>query len=217
VSSLEYPEAGSTDDTPSTSTASQSHAAILTPTSAIRRPGTSNAVETMKSNSAGWTDQSPYEDQGNPFANNIPASVPSFDFISPPPSKSPSRTSPPPPAAPLNPRGRAALPSQQARFSSYPAVPAPAAELDPGGPSSRNASGPAELPLLPQRRSFELPPRPNDLEGQSSEGDWQQEASFYSSHAHGGNFAEKQSIQPETDLESVSGSVRRRYDGSGWD
>ena len=217
VSSLEHHAAGSPDDAPSTSTASQPHAAIHTPISEIRRPGTSNAVETMMSNSAGWTDQSLYEDQGNPFANDIPASVPSFDFISSPPSKSPSRTSPAPPAAPLNPRGRAALPSQQARFGSYPAVPAPAAELDPGGPSSRNVSGPAELPLLPQRRSFELPPRPNDMEGQSSEGDWQQEALFYSSPARSGNVAEKQSLQLVRGLESVAGSVRRRYDGSGWD
>jgi hypothetical protein len=55
------------------------------------------------------------------------------------------------------------------------------------------------------------------MEGQSSEGDWQQEALFYSSPAHRGNVAEKQSLQPERGLESVAGSVRRRYDGSGWD
>jgi hypothetical protein len=216
---IEYHEVGDTDDTPSTSTASQPHTAILTPTSAIRRTDTSDTVETMKSNSTGWTDQSPYEEQGNPFANNIPASVPSFDFISSPPSKSPSRTSPTPPAAPapLNPRGRAALPSQQARFSSYHAVTAPAAELDPGGPSSRNVSGPAELSLLPQRRSFELPPRPDQLERQSSEEEWPQEALLYSNHARGGSFAEKQRLQQDRELESVAGSARRRYDGSGWD
>lgn len=216
---IEYHEVGDTDDTPSTSTASQPHTAILTPISAIRRTDTSDTVETMKSNSTGWTDQSPYEEQGNPFANNIPASVPSFDFISSPPPKSPSRTSPTPLAAPapLNPRGHAALPSQQARFSSYHAVTAPAAELDPGGPSSRNVSGPAELSLLPQRRSFELPPRPDQLERQSSEGEWPQEALLYSNHARGGGFAEKQRLQQDRELESVAGSVRRRYDGSGWD
>jgi hypothetical protein len=216
---IEYHEVGDTDDTLSTSTVSPPHTAILTPISAIRRTDTSDTVETMKSNSTGWTDQSPYEEQGNPFANNIPASVPSFDFISSPPSKSPSRTSQTPPAAPapLNPRGRAALPSQQTRFSNYHAVTAPAAELDPGGPSSRNVSEPAELSLLPQRRSFELPPRPDQLERQSSEGEWPQEALLYSNRARGGSFAEKQRLQQDRELESVAGSVRRRYDGSGWD
>jgi hypothetical protein len=214
----EYHEVGNTDDTPSTSTASQPQTANLTPISAIRRTGTSDTVGTTTSTSTGWTDESPYEDQGNPFANNIPASVPSFDFVSSPPARSPSRASPtfPTAPAPLNPRGRAALPSQQARFSSYNAVTAPAAELDPAGPSSRYASGPAELSLLPQRRSFELPPRPDQLERKTSEEDWQQEALLYSNHARSGSFLEEQRLQQERDLESVAGSVRRRYDGSGW-
>jgi len=90
--------------------------------------------------------QSPYEDLGNPFARDIPATVPSFDFVtSSPPPRSPTRMSPPvasaslthvvsswstsepssmPPTQPLPDlpaqrmpsNGRAALPSQQARF-----------------------------------------------------------------------------------------------------
>ena len=220
INPSEYGEADNTDNTPSTSTASQPQTATLTPISAIRRMGTSDTVETTTSNSTGWTDDSPYEDQGNPFANNIPASVPSFDFISSPPPRSPSRMSPPTSPsvpAPLHPRGRAALPSQQARFSTYNAGTAHAAELDPTGPSSRNASGPAELSLIPQRRSFELPPRPDQLERKTSEEDWPQEALLYSNRAHSGSFAGKQRLQQERGLESVAGSVRRRYDGSGWD
>ena len=219
INPTDYHEIGNTDDTPSTSTRSQPQTANLTPISAIRRTGTSDTVGTTTSDSSGWTDDLPYEDQGNPFANNIPASVPSFDFISSPPPKSPFRLSSisPNAPAPLNPRGRAALPSQQVRFSSYSAATAPAAELDPSGPSSQNSSGPAELSLLPQRRSFELPPRPDQMERKISEDDWPQEALLYSNHARGGSFAGKQPLKQERDLESVAGSVRRRYDGSGWD
>ena len=217
----EYGEADDADNTPSTSTASQPQTATLTPISAIRRTGTAGTVETTRSNDTGWTDESPYEDQGNPFAHNIPASVPSFDFISSPPPRSPSRISPPASPsvpAPLHPRGRAALPSQQARFSSYNAVTIPHPEVDAGGPSSRTISGPAELSLLPQRRSFELPPRPDELERKTSEDEWPQEALLYSkNHARSRSFAEEQRLQQERDLESMAGSVRRRYDGSGWD
>jgi hypothetical protein len=222
VNPAKYGEADNQDDTPSTSTASQPQTATLTPISAIRRTGTSDTVGTTTSTSTGWTDDSPYEDQGNPFANNIPASVPSFDFITSPPPRSPSRTSVtlpqslPNAPAPLNPRGRAALPSQQARFGPYNAGTAPAAELDPGGPSSRRMSGPAELSLLPQRRSFELPPRPDQMERKSSEEDWPPEALLYSSN-HGRNLSVEERQQQRRDLESVAGSVRRRYDGSGWD
>jgi hypothetical protein len=217
----EYDEADDKDNTPSTSTASQPQTATLTPISAIRRTGTSDTVETTASNSTGWTDDSPYEDQGNPFANNIPASVPSFDFITSPPPKSPSRVSltfpqnSPNAPAPLNPRGRAALPSQQARFGSYNAATAPAAELEQPGPSSRNVSGPTELSLLPQRRSFELPPRPDQLERKVSEEDWPPEALLYSNHGKNPSVEERQ--QQRRDLENAAGSVRRMYDGSGWD
>jgi hypothetical protein len=219
VNPSEYSEADNKDNTPSTVTASQPQTATLTPISTIRRTGTSDTVGTTTSNSTDWTDDSPYEDQGNPFANNIPASVPSFDFITSPPPRSPSRTSltfpqgPPPNApAPLNPGGRAALPSQQARFSPYNTGTAPAAELDPGGPSSRNVSGPVELPLLPPRRSFELPPRPDQMEKRASEEDWPPEALLYSNQ--GRNLSVEEPQQHGGDLES---SVRRRYDGSGWD
>jgi hypothetical protein len=211
----EHSEADNQDNTPSTSTASQPQTATLTPISVIRRTGTSDTVGTTTSNSSGWTDDSPHEDQGNPFANSIPASVPSFDFITSPPPRSPSRTSstfpqgPPSAPAPLNPRGRAALPSQQARFTPYNAVTAPAAELDPGEPSSRNVSGPAELSLLPQRRSFELPPRPDQIERKASEEDWPPEALLYSNH--GTNLSVEERQQQRRDSESV------RYDGSGWD
>jgi hypothetical protein len=217
----EHGEADDKDITPSTSTAPQPQTAALTPISAIRRTGTSDTVRTTTSNSSGWTDDSPYEDQGNPFANNIPASVPSFDFITSPPPRSPSRVSStfpqnsPNAPAPLNPRGRAALPSQQARFSS--AVTAPVAELEQAGPSSRNVSGPAELSLLPQRRSFELPPRPSQIERKASEEAWPPEALLYSNHERTLSVEEPQQQQRRGDLESVAGSVRKRYDGSGWD
>ena len=216
----EYSDADNTDNTPSTSTASQPQTTTLTPISAIRRMGTSETMETTTSNTTGWTDASPYEDQGNPFASNIPASVPSFDFISSPPPRSPTRISPPTSPnvpAPLHPRGRAALPSKQARFSSYNAFTTPLAGLDPGGPSSQNTSALAELSLLPQRRSFELPPRPDQLDRKASEEDWPHEAVLYSNHARSGSSAERQRLQQERELESVAGSVRRRYDGSGWD
>ncbi|KAL2391738.1 hypothetical protein ABEF94_000061, partial [Exophiala dermatitidis] len=56
----------STDNTPT------SYTATVTPTSAFplqaKSPG-------------GGEEESPYEDQGNPFRNSIPATVPSFDFV----------------------------------------------------------------------------------------------------------------------------------------
>lgn len=208
----------SAEDTPSTATLSQAQTNLPRPTSTVHRSGDVTDLDGTV-----WQDDSPYEDRGNPFLNNIPASVPSFDFVTSPPPRSPSRMSPITSAAPapLNPHraGRAALPSQQARYSSYNDVTLPMGGLTPAGPSSRNTNGPAELSLLPQRRSFELPPRPNTLEkrgSKSSEEDWPQEALLYSRTSGGASSAEPQRKQ-RGDLESAAGSVRRRYDGSGWD
>jgi hypothetical protein len=54
------------------------------------------------------------------------------------------------------------------------------------------------------------------MERKSSEEDWPPEALLYSSN-HGRNLSVEERQQQRRDLESVAGSVRRRYDGSGWD
>ena len=66
----EYSSTTSSGGTPTSYTGT----ATVTPTSA--RP--------LAGSDGGRGDDSPYGDAGNPFANNIPASVPSFDFVTPP-------------------------------------------------------------------------------------------------------------------------------------
>ena len=198
------------NDTPST----DSTTAQRTPTSAIRL----SQVPTNQTDNS-WADPSPYEDQGNPFASNIPASVPSFDFIASPPPRSPDRLSPISPSnapAPLKPYGRAGLPSQQSRFSSYHAATAPM----PDAPVSGGNLGPAELSSVPLRRSFELPPRPNEIDqqiGKGSEDNWPKEGLLYTNNGAGKSRQQPDGKENEDSLMSIYGSVRRRYDGSDWE
>jgi acyl-CoA synthetase (AMP-forming)/AMP-acid ligase II len=174
--------------------------------------------------------ESPYEDQGNPFANSIPASVPSFDFINPSPavprSKSPIPTrkpigsgdsrpnsrptspgpgsgliaavtasAPPGPAPPIPPKGRALLPSQQARYNQTPTA-------------LRNVED-AEMNQgrFPQHQDWD----------HSSSADHQDADSKLHPDRPGTALSQYSTITDGADLRSQAGSVRRRYDGSGYE
>ncbi|KAJ9609074.1 hypothetical protein H2200_006845 [Cladophialophora chaetospira] len=209
----EYPKNGSSDNTPT------SYTATVTPTSAIP-----NALRTPIDEGT----ESPYEDQGNPFRNSIPASIPSFDFITSPQfstalsnpaaPRSPTSsapaprdqmasasaaysriTSPPPAAGGGLSGGRALLPSQQARYPK----PAPARQ-------------PIDQPYDYQPRDM---PREALQYGAPPQGQYQHRrsgSSSYDSPTNNGNLHPDDGRQ-SVDLSSISGSVRRRYDGSAYD
>lgn len=192
-----YPE----EPTPTTVTAS---AHDRTSYFAGSSPGASATTASSITHS-NWTGESPYRDAGNPYpeyfdASRIPVAehaptlmsslgydttpVPRPTLISPPPP--PFVQSPPPPLpSPAVGRGRATLPSQQARYSPYSSMPVSAGlritNQDPPsppytGPEIRNSYG--DVGLLPKEASAE---------------------------------------SRMSDISSVAGSVRRRYDGSGYD
>ncbi|EXJ79578.1 hypothetical protein A1O3_07857 [Capronia epimyces CBS 606.96] len=183
----DYSPTTSNDNTPT------SYTATATPTSAIPLSATSTNER---------EDESPYEDQGNPFRNSIPASVPSFDFVTSPSSRHPTRQSTAGAAAAAynqvtsSSTGRALLPSQQARYAS-------SGQPEPEPVRNRQASETSY-------EATDLPPEA--LFYASAYGDRQS-----SGEQHGRRGAEGDG--PSVDLSSVSGSiaVRRRYDGSAYD
>lgn len=206
----EYSRNGSNDNTPT------SYTATVTPTSAV--------PTALRTPIEGGT-ESPYEDQGNPFRNSIPASIPSFDFITSPsfadsisPPKAPtprdqmthasaaySRITSPPAASPGTvggaPGGRALLPSQQAR---YPR-PAPARQ-------SGDNSYDYQLKDLPQEALAYVNAPGHRRSGSSSYDDQHDN--------HNSNSLHPNDAKQSVDLSSISGSIRsvsRRYDGSGYD
>jgi acyl-CoA synthetase (AMP-forming)/AMP-acid ligase II len=181
--------------------------------------------------SSGAGNESPYGDAGNPFAHNIPASVPSFDFVTPPARNDP-------PQGPFSPvsddgltpaplgvhkappqqygqqyqysqpqpaqKGRALLPSQQARYGTPP-------------------------PEANRRRSF------NTENGNGGSGTMNSFSTYHTAQFNPGEYPEQGQGQGrgysrgseaegrlspgagrEGDVGSVAGSVRRRYDGSGY-
>jgi hypothetical protein len=213
-----YSPVGSDNTSTPTSTIGPQSGMTATPMQSRAHPLSAGASSGRRGS---WEmEQSPYEDQGNPFANSIPASVPSFDFINPgvdvrPKSPLPtrkavgsgdsrpnSRPSSPGPgsgliaavtanpqgyAPPIPPKGRALLPSQQARYNA-------AATLQPT--ALRNVED-AEMNSggrFPQH-----------------EGDGEDEGKGRRSSRYSADGRE------EADLRSVAGSVRRRYDGSGYE
>ncbi|KIW15442.1 hypothetical protein PV08_05488 [Exophiala spinifera] len=169
----EYQPNESTENTPT------SYTATATPTSAIPRSSSALRIESDA--------ESPYEDQGNPFRNSIPASVPSFDFITSPGPKSPAREQMASASAAYNQArgaatGRSMLPSQQARYPQPDAMRTPRQPPYYGQEAPREAPGP--------RAPYDRKPIGDSLRPD-----------------------ERQSV----DLSSISGSIRRRYDGSAYD
>lgn len=141
--------------------------------------------------------ESPYDDSGNPFAANVPGGVPSYYDVSSPVSASGGSSA-----------GRYhGLPSQQ-RFST-----APSSAVEGGGGGDYispragwdgrgGAGAQQELPLRGASPSGNVhihrKPMPTGIDGQQPQG-----------QHHGAN------LRP-TEVNSVAGSVRRRYDGSGY-
>lgn len=191
---------------------------------------------------------SPYGDAGNPFAHNIPASVPSFDFVTPPArndqpggpfsplsdvpaplavrSHAHGPTQAQPPQLQGQSKGRALLPSQQARFAGYAEEqPRPTSRSHENGQGYGNGNGYGGG-------------MPNDARMQYSDSGYGSERQQMAdqgraSHSRGSDGAAerrrsggRQSLDPaaaaggaggkDADLNSVAGSVRRRYDGSGY-
>ncbi len=218
-----YPE----EPTPTTVSAS---AQFQTSYFAGTSPGTSATTASSTTHSA-WTGDSPYGDAGNPYteyydanrasaAENIPAPVPGYEFENTPTLRPTLTSPPPPPSVPFPPppplpiqaagRGRATLPSQQARYGSYGSMPGSAGlriinQDTPSAPSSdvenRNSYEEAEPPL--PREALLYASRPSLQEDRDETHTTMNEA----------NRAESRM----SDVGSVAGSVRRRYDGSGYD
>ena len=194
----------STPNTPLTATASPSGST----------PASAHPASAMLNINPEWKDdESPYSDAGNPFAKSIPASVPSFDFVnSPPTPRAPPPQIPlpnPPAASSVLARGRAGLPSQQARFSSYGTVTASQAPQLQERSALRHVVSPADIP---HRGSDES----------TGNEEWSQEALLYNTAADKSkdrqlSIAPASDPKRQGDMASVAGSVRRRYDGSGYD
>ncbi|KIX07508.1 uncharacterized protein Z518_02161 [Rhinocladiella mackenziei CBS 650.93] len=179
VNPSDYSPNGSNDNTPT------SHTARATPTSAIL----------FGSNAANDGNDSPYEDQGNPFRNSIPASVPSFDFVTSLSPRNTARDQMTGAAATYNQvtsqaTGRALLPSQQARYPNY---------NQPEPPRTRNVSD----------NSYEATDLPQEALAYAST-----LGRKLSNESH--DFLHPQDRQ-SVDLSSISGSISRRYDGSAYD
>ncbi len=219
-----YPE----EQTPTTVTASNNPQSSYF---AGAKPGASAVTMSSASHSFS-TGDSPYQDAGNPYTHyydqnqnldtqNVPVPLRSLGYDSTPRSQ-PILTSPPPPPVaksdtpplPLQAagRGRATLPSQQAKHSPYGSTPASAGlriiNQDP--PSSQtysvaetqNSYGKPEPPL--SREALLYASRPSLQEDRDE--------------VMQRNFPESERAQSrQSDAGSVAGSVRRRYDGSGYD
>lgn len=174
-----------------------------TPTSATH--SSNNAVELPT--------EIDHHEQPNPFLNDIPPGIPSFDMF---PSQHQRPHPPPPsqglPASPAPPaKGREILPSQQKRYSSNN-VP----HTTTGGGGLRVTNNTSPGPPIP-------PKEPHEEEENE---DWPQEALRYNQYTGGGGSS-KQPSSSSGRLEpggggggkfgSVAGSISRRYDGSGYD
>jgi len=198
----EYPTQGTNNDSPT----SASYSSTVTPASAVPQY-TTYATEP-------WSPESPYEDLGNPFAASIPASTPNYDFTTQPPPRSPARAdfashstyTQPTASQPTPSTGRAALlPSQQARYSGYGALPSRQRQ-----PSS-NSYEVQELPqeALSYASQYGRAPMAESQARAGGNGNGMLHPQQQGKDA----LARQQSV----DLGSIAGSVRRRYDGSGYD
>lgn len=178
------------DDTPTTATTSNHYESSNYDDLSIQ-PTRSERDPTSPE---GTTNPSPAVIQPNPFSSDIPASVPSFDIYPPqPPAPPPSMPLPAPPIPDR--KGRDTLPSQQLRYSN---IPFGASGLRVANPTSE----------------------PQKQEQEEEEEVWPQEAIMYGNlgnnvlpiRSHKRQESGTGSVGPG----SVTGSVSRRYDGSGY-
>lgn len=219
-----YPE----EPTPTTVTASNNP---QTSYFAGTAPGASATTASSTSHSS-WTGDSPYGDTGNPYtegydasrnqgAPNVPVPLPSLGYESTWAPR-PTLTSPPPPlAAQASPpplpfqaagRGRATLPSQQARYSSYGSMPGSAGLRI----TNQDTSSQPTYTGGENRNSYELeaePPLPREALLYANRPSLQEDRDEMNRNLNEGGRAESRM----SDVGSVAGSVRRRYDGSGYD
>lgn len=198
---------------------------------AISSPGASANTATSSTNSA-WTNGSPYADVGNPYIEHYDAGrtphaqhtptpgsdlgldrtpVPQPTLMSLPPPPPAAESTPPPLPTQVPGRGRATLPSQQqrARFSSYGSMPGSAglriANQDTP-PPSQHAGG-------QQNGNEEGEPLPREALLYASRPWMQEDHDEARRRMNEVGRAESRL----SDVGSVAGSVRRRYDGSGYD
>ncbi len=218
-----YPE----DQTPTTAIASDN------PQSSYFAGTTPGASATTMSTASrpSRTGDSPFRDAGNPYteyhdgkqqldSQNVPVPLPSLGYDCTPRSR-PTMTSPLPPLAakshtpplPLQDavRGRATLPSQQAKYSSSGATPGSAGlrVINQDSPSSQIYNGTDNHDSYAGAE----PPLPREALLYASRPSLPEERDEVNRDLAGGGRAESRL----SDVGSVAGSVRRRYDGSGYD
>ena len=174
-----------------------------------------------------WAVDSPYGEAGNPYTEyydagqnsvvqNTPGPATGLEFDSatapertPPPPQAPSASFSPPPTQAAA-RGRATLPSQQARYSSYGSIPGSSGlritnqdnPSPPDNSAERQVSN-DEVEQSPPREGLLDVPHPSREEDRDE---------MDPNTAEAGRTEGRLS-----DVGSVAGSVRRRYDGSGYD
>lgn len=134
---------------------------------------------------------SPYDDSGNPFAANVPGGVPSYYDVSSPSSATGGHSR------------FQALPSQQ-RFSGVPTGAGAGVDDYISPRAGWQAQAAMRAPSPSGNVHIHRKPMPSGYEQQGPGGSGQLRVA---NDPH----------RPSTDMGSVAGSVRRRYDGSGYD
>lgn len=184
-------------NTPTTTSASNT--ATATPTSTYPL-----SASTVQGPVSSHYEDSPYSDGGNPFSEHIPHGVPAFDFPAnnrrsyAPPQQQPRQESPAT-------KGRALLPSQMQRMSSYEALPRSGSPIisEPRGGYANPNYNPAErhIPRKPSRNEMKEE-QEQQQQGNRSNG--------------GGGYSGGLTVRNADPAPGRGGSVRRRYDGSGY-
>lgn len=192
-------------------------------------PGATTTTAASSTQSA-WISDPPYQDPGklstgyydagrSPVSQNAPIRTSSLDFdstplsrpaVKSPPPTLPAQATPQPLPNPTAWRGRATLPSQQkSRYSSYGSISGSTGlrviNQDPPSSSDEDAqsqNGDEQTKPVSKEKLLDLP-RPSLQEDRDEV------------HRNTGEFGRPESRL--SDAGSVAGSVRRRYDGSGYD
>lgn len=189
----------SNTDTPTTT--SNSNAASATPTSAY--PLTASTVHGPLPSTY---EDSPNEEDGNPFSEHIPHGVPAFDF----PMNNRRSYGQPRTQSPAT-KARALLPSQMSRMSNYDTMPRSNAPLSPEY-SGQNAGGYMNPGYNPSARVIPRKPSRNEMKEKENEDVDQQQSDSGGTRSVSGGGLQVRNADPGREF----GSVRRRYDGSGY-
>ncbi|KAK5951921.1 hypothetical protein OHC33_007214 [Knufia fluminis] len=196
--SLANPDSYGGDDSPANSNTPTTATNTLTPTSAFPQ---GHGLLSQEQRDA-FANESPYNDRGNPFVEHIPhgAGMPAFDIPSRTrqsyaPAADQGRTE-----SPVT-KARALLPSQMRNTMSASNSPVP---LSPAYAMSNPGYDPS-------RHQIRRKPSPNPVEMRERLEQQENELRQQQGLAPNANGAGR-----DSDVQSAFGSVRRRYDGSGY-